>query len=348
MKPSDAYRYPPDAVLGFDSRRGSFTLLCVGLVFVAAAVDVVLFGWETTSIPYNYPFFGDIVLLLSAAVLLRRTHGVVWSIIDELALIADRNANDPLLTESSVDPDRIRIELRAALSLGYHPAVLLAGALIGGTFVIVVMSVLGVFSAYPYLTLNFGFGAAHGAFLGPTIGSLYVAVRALREYIVDIDLLDPDGVGGYREIGDGLVTLTTSGVFFITLDFVVLSSVAFTEFTDFQLVVSALYLLTLVTFLLLTISVTFLIRRRLLAIRDRKMARMQRVFTRLEHAYWNRHLNGNRDVTEAVHILAMYSMFHQMSRMNMWPINLVSLSRLGVSVGFSLVVFLLQNTDFLL
>jgi hypothetical protein len=348
MSPEGDPRYPPDVVLDFSNRPGSFSWACGLLVLLAAGLDVLLFGFPDTSIPYNYPFFGVIVLLLLVVAFLRRTYDIAHGVVEELASIAERNRGDPLSRTAGVDPDAIRTELGNVLFLGFHPAVLLVGALAGGSLVFGIMWALGVFSAYPFLLLDFGFGAAHGVFFGPAIAMVYVSMRALREYIVDVDLMDPDGVGGYRQIGDGIVTISTTAILLLTLDFIVLSSVGFTSFTEFRAVVAGAFVLTLLVVLGGTVLVTALVRRRLMEIRDERIDHMQRFFTQWEHAYWNRQLEGEANLTAAVNLLAMYSMFHQVNRMNMWPINVVALAKLGLSVSFSIGVLVVENTGFLL
>lgn len=341
-------RYPPDVLLGLGDGRISATLVGLALVPVIAAADVLLFGFPETVIPYNYPFFGDILLLWLAVLLLERSHAVLQRVSQELVSLARNTRNDPLALHPPIDPDGISRELSNVIYLSYHPGVLLLGGAVGGGFVFVVMWALGVISEYPYLLLDFGFGAAHGVFFGPLVGALYIFARSSRHYIVDINLLDPDGVGGYREIGNGIVTLATYGIVLITVDFVILSSVAFTRFTEFQLVVTALFLLLLGLFVAATFASTFIIRRELLQIRDHKIALMQETFNRREEQYWLKHNRGEAVLTEAVDILTIYAMFHQMSRMSMWPINVYSLTRLALSVGFSLAVLLVENTGFLL
>lgn len=337
-----AYRYPPDVVL--DSRFGSFSRLCVVLIAVAAVVDLALVGFPETGIPYNYPFFVTIVLLLATVAILRWSHSVMWQSVDELARIARRNRTDPLSLPTDADPEAIRTELTNVLFLGYHPASILVGAVVSGSFLLGVMAVTDVFTAYPYRLMNFGVGAAHGAFFGPVFAILYIVVRGLRNFIIDIDLMDPDGVGGYRKIGNGIVTMASYSILLITIDFVIVSSVTFTPFTDFQVVVTGIYLVLLTVVLLGAITITSLVRRRLLDIRDRKVERMQMAFNRQEHAYWEKQQQGE-GLTEAVHILAMQAMFHQLNRMNLWPINLPSLLKLAASVGFSLLVFFLDHTN---
>lgn len=342
-----AYRYTPDTVSVFRSRDWSFSRFCLGLVVLFLATDLLVFGFPETSIPYNYPFFVTVVLLLVTTGILRSSHGVVWRSIDELVHINERNLDDPLALTNGVDPEGIRIELENALHLGYHPAVLLVGAVAGGLLIIGLMSILEVFAAYPFLFMNFGFGAAHGVFIGPVASIVYIVSRALQRYLNDIDLIDPDGVGGYRDVGNAIVTMATYGILLITIDFVVLSSVAFTEFTEFQRIVTGLYLVLLATVVVGAVVITSLIRRRLLDIRDRKVDVMQHAFGQHEHRYWKKQQSG-QGMSEALHILAMQSMFHQLNRMNLWPINLPSLIKLLASVGFSLFVFSVEHTGFLL
>lgn len=181
----------------------------------------------------------------------------MWRVAQEL----DLSQSDPLIHHSDILPENARIELMNVLYLAYQPAVLLGGALLGGTFVFSVMYVLNVFFAYPHLFLNFGFGTAHGVFLGPALGGVYILYRAFSRYIINVNILDPDGMDGYREIGDTIVTRTISGILFITLDFIILSSVAFTGYTEFQIVVSSLYVTVPVAFLITAFSMTFIIRQ---------------------------------------------------------------------------------------
>lgn len=337
--------YPPNAVLDFESGHVTSTRLAVAGTLAAAIVDVALFGFPDTVIPYNYPFFGDVLLLVATAGLLPVTHRVLCDVASELTTIIEYNENDPLALQTGYDPGDVHDELSNALFLAYHPGVLLAGALAGGSFVFGIMYLLGVFPAYPYLLLNFGFGAAHGVFFGPVLGGGYVLYRGYSEYIVDINLLDPDGVGGYRQIGNGIVTLASYGILFVTLDFVILSSVAFTRFTRFQLVVSVLYFLLLTAFAAGTFVTTLAIRRKLIAIRDEKIAKMQRLFNWAENSFWWKYQQRQNSLADAINILTIYAMFHQMSRMDMWPINLYSLTRLAVSVAISIAVFVVRDLE---
>jgi hypothetical protein len=239
----------------------------------------------------------------------------------------------------TLDPDVSWTELDNILYISYHPGVILLGGLSGGVFVTGVMAILGVFDAYPYILMNFAFGAAHGIFIGPVLGGVYFIERIYNNYMIDITLLDPDGVGGYRQIGNGLAKLTTYGIFFVTFDFLILSSVGFTQYSRFQIVVSAIYLLQILLFVGGVTVTTLLIRRKLIDIRDEKLAAMQQLFVVAENRFWWKLNRGQDNFVEAMNILSISAIFDNMNNMNMWPMNLLSLTRLLISVGASLVVY---------
>lgn len=336
------YVYPPDRLFHVGGRRISTTVVALALPVVVAALDVMLFGFPETGVPYNYPLFGDVVLVWLAVLFLRLSHRVLWNIGDEFATLIRLSRGNPVSLVQSLTPEDIHSDLQNVLYLAYHPVVLVVGAVLGGTFVSAIMHWMGVFEAYPYLGMNFGFGAAHGVFFGPVVGGAYVVVRAYTTYIADINLLDPNGVGGYRQIGNGIVKLATYAIGILTLDFVILSSVTFTAFERFQVVVSALFLLVLAVVVVGTVTVTVLVRRKLLQVRSEKVSLMRETFADVEREYWRKYRAEENNLPEALNVLSMYAMFYQMSDMDMWPINLYSVVRLGTSVSFSLAVYYLD------
>lgn len=194
---------------------------------------------------------------------------------------------------------------------------------------------LDVFSAYPYILLVYAYGAGHGFYYGPIIGAVYFIYKIPDEYIVDIDLLDPDGVGGYQQIGDAIISLITYGVFLATLDFVILSSATFLGRPLFTSAVFGLYGIMLVFLLVLTVFGVIAIRRKLLEIRERKSNMMREQFREIEGEYWRKLNNGENPSPESEHIETMDTMFNRLHSMELWPINLASLSRLAFSVGSS-------------
>lgn len=334
------WTFPPDDLLASVDGRLEFRGAVVLVTLIGATIDVIVFGFPQTTVPYNYPFFVDIFQMTASVIILRRTYAGLQEVKLELMHLADQQLEDVSVgLETDVSPDRIQNEVDHILSWAYHPIVVCGGAVFGGSVVLVIMATLGVLGNYPYWVMNFIFGAAHGLFIGPAIGGFIYGGLIIRRYIVDINLLDPDGVGGYRRIGDTLVRIVSYGVFLVTLDFIILSSIAFTSAARFQQLIVALYLLELAVLIFGTVFVTLSIRSKLLEIRDVKVNLIQKEFTQLEHKYWQKHDEGLDNQSEAIQLMVMTTMFNEINRMNMWPVNLYSLVRLGSTIGFSLVVF---------
>lgn len=159
------YRFPVNTICGLSNSLLSFSGVSLLLIAAGASVDLILFGVTAdTPIPYNYPFFLDILLLISVIIFLRLTHRIMWNIVDELETIVRFDQDDPLSLSQSIEPEAVWRELGNVLHLAFHPIVIALGGILGGVFVFSIMWGLGVFDAYPYLIMNFGFGVAHGVF----------------------------------------------------------------------------------------------------------------------------------------------------------------------------------------
>lgn len=337
----DSHEYPPDAV--FREYIGiSFTLLFVLLAIGAVVIDLVRVGHPDTGIPANYPLYLGGVYIIAVLFVLRRFHATFDNSRDELLAILERTEADSAMFErdSDVDADQINQEVNAVLSVAFSPIVIIGGGLVGGVFALGVMWAMDVFQYYPYLLLNYAYGAGHGFFYGPLLGSIYLLYRVTTAYIVDIDVLDPDGVGGYGDIGDAIITLIIYGIALVTLDFLILSSVTFVDEPLFQAAVFTMYAGMIVVLLGLALVGVLAIRRRLLAIRAHKTDRMRAEFKAIEERYWEKLDRGEPPDPEAGHIETMDTMFERLHNMALWPINLVSLSRLLASTGGSAIIAL--------
>lgn len=331
--------YPPDTF--FEKYVPiSFTRAFVLLAVIATAVDYVRVGNPDTGIPHNYPLFAGLLYIIAVLLVLRKYHEIFDETKNELVDITQRTAVESSIfdRDSDVTAEDIEQHMDYVMGLSFHPAVIFVGGLIGGVFALVLMWVLGVFDSYPYLLLNYAYGAGHGFFYGPIIGSVYLIWKISSKYIIDIDILDPDGMGGYQQIGDSIITLITYGIFLVTLDFIILSSVSFTGRPLFQWAVFALYVLMLAFLLCITAVGVMFIRRRLLKIRERKTRVMREEFDSIEQSYWKKLENRENPEPEAQHIQTLDTMFDQLHSMELWPINLASFGRLAFSLASSGVV----------
>lgn len=336
-------RYPPDERLDLPAPL-TFTRCLVAVAFVAAGVDFLRVGFPETGVPYNYPVFVGVAYFVGVALILRQMFDLFVSVRDELVMLAHRTSvNDVIdIGVDDVPPEEIHSEMNDRIRCAFDPRYIVGGALLSGTFTLSVMYLLGVFDSYPYLLLDLLYGAGHGLFYAPLIGAVLLVWQISQRYITDIDILDPDGVGGYRDIGDAIVSLVVYAILLVTVDFVILSSASFIGEPLFQVAAFALYGAMLLALLALTVVGVLAFRRRLLDIRDLKTAKMREQFMDVEAEYWAKQQRGERTQEEAVNIMTMYTMFHQLHQMALWPINLASFVRLVASVVGSLVVAVLQ------
>lgn len=331
--------YPPDA--WFKEHLGiSLTRLFIALAFIATVVEIVRVGTVDTPIPYNYPLYAGFAYIVAAILITRRFHTIFDTTKIELVDILQRTSADNAVFErgSDITPEELADDVDSIMNLAFHPAVVFVGGIVGGIFALLVMWLLDVFSAYPYVLLDYAYGAGHGFYYGPIIGAVYFIYKVPEEYIVDIDMLDPDGVGGYQQIGDAIISLITYGVFLVTLDFIILSSATFIGRPVFTTAVFGLYGLMLLFLLSLTVFGVISIRSKLLDIREQKSNLMREQFQEIEERYWRKLNEGENPSPESEHIETMDTMFNRLHSMELWPINLASLSRLAFSVGSSGVI----------
>lgn len=338
--------YPPDEFCECHLGDGiTFTRIFVLLAFLATAASLLRVGNPDTGIPHNYPVYVGFVYIVAVLLVLRRFHAIFDETKTELIEVFERTTEGAVVHEREfgvaseespdVTADEMREEMNRIMNYAFHPYFIFLGGLIGGVFSLAVMWALDVFGSYPYLMLNYAYGAGHGFFYAPFLGSVVLIKRISNEYIVDIDVLDPDGVGGYRDIGDAIITLIIYGIFLVTLDFVILSSVSFIGRPVFQVAVFALYAGMLAFLLGLTVFGVYSLRKRLLTIRERKTDFMRQQYETVEARYWQKLRDDEPPDPESDHIQTMQTMFDQLHSMELWPINLASFARLAFSAGSS-------------
>lgn len=340
--PDDGPRFPPDEVLDLPAGL-TFVRVLLVVALAGALVDLARVGLPSGPIPYSYQFLVGVVYLLVAIPFVRRMHSIFDEVRAELVDIADRGTMLGGRASPDLAPGEIDAEMTETLRWGFRPTFLLGGAVVGGTFGVAVMYALGVLDAYPHLLTDFTYAAVHGLYYGPLIGGVLLVRRITAKYIVDVDVLAPDGMGGYRAIGDGLFSLVTYAVVLVTLDFVVLSSVSFLDEPLFQTAVTVIYVAMLVTFVVLALVAAVAIRRQLLAVRDEKVDDLREEFEEVEAAYWDKRHRGEDTRVEAADLRTMRAMFDELNGMALWPLNVYALAKLSASVGSSLVVFALKR-----
>lgn len=336
--------FPPDQLIAFPKPL-SFTRTLWAIVVSFAIVDLARVGFGATPFPYDYPFYLGIVYLLALVQMLPRVHRLMDEVKIELVDIAERTSDDYLVAErdDGVTPQKIHDEFDKIMTLSFHPLALLGTAVLGGAFTITVMAKLGALSAYPHLLTNFAYGAGHGLFYAPIIGTALLVLKISRYWIIDIDLLDPDGMGGYRKIGDAIVSLVIFVIIFVTFDFLIISSVSLIDHAPFQNVALLMYLAMILFYFLFTVVSVHFIRQELLELREAKTEMMREKFREIEQQYWQKHDRDEPLDEEADHIQTVQVLYSQLQQMELWPINVWSLAKLVISAAGSFALVALQE-----
>lgn len=338
--------YPPDKILGLDSFPWpiSFTTILVSIGVLAAVIDFIR-GIPSTPVPYNYPFYGDILLVVMVPPVIQWFHRSINKVKNELVFLS-RTCNNHFHSEG-IEPGQIRNTFDWANNVFFHPIMLFGPAFFLGCFVYGVLIFLDVLTAYPYHLMNFTFGAIHGLALGPLVAGFYLLVKVVREFIICVNPFDPDGVGGYYHLGEIIGGGMLAGIIGITLDLVILSSILFTQASSFQIVVMALYIFEFIVISGGLLVGAYLIRRRLRILRDKHTRRLQWEFTQTEGRFWASRRAGHPSTDEAIALMTMSQLHEPLSRMNLWPANMPYMVATGASVLISLSIFIIQLLIFI-
>jgi len=339
------YIYPPNQVLSLTDKCLSvgpvrvdvtFTRVCVSIVLLLTIVELSVFGVPESPSPYSYEFYLMVLLSVLILVYLKKFHKHLVKSADEFIDIAKENKEDPLVetvgtSEADLAPDQVKKDLENLLYRGFHPITMLGGGLAVFALSVVLVWIFGSEISQPTVARFSSF--VNGMIVVP-IAYFFIYSKNIRKYIIDVRFFDPDGVGGLHRTGSAVVSVATYLIVHITLLSAIVSALYFAGQTGFLLTVSAILVGWVALVLGGTALLTVLIRRKLVDVRKRKAMQMEKKFKKIEHRFWSEETEP--DLEDSMAILAMQSQYREMSRMNMWPINLVNLAKLIGSVAISL------------
>jgi hypothetical protein len=338
--------YPPDTLFRYSHIPIRFNWVAILAVFIFAIIDYIA-NFQITSVPYNYPFYFDVILSITGILILSRTH----KILDSIKIYLVNKASEPAIhphSSRSLSSVEIRADYDRILENAYNPYILLISAIFFGILINIVLWSVDILNEYPYFLMNFIFGAIHGMFVPPVLFYFYLIFRGPQRYIHNFSIIDTSGVGGFDVIGEYIVKVATYGMYLITLDFIILSSVSFTGIAEFRSIVIVAYLSELAVLISMTFYGSYQVRKRLTHIVELKEGAIEREFVTIESEYWRKLERGNERSAEALDILALLSITNELEEATLWPIDFSSLTRLAISVVFSLAVFSVQLSGVIL
>jgi hypothetical protein len=329
----------------FEEDGSSFTRIAIAVVLFVFVIEWLRIDHREPPIWLHYPLYVGTVYSIVGVVIYRKMYDLFGDVTKELVQLAERTADRAEIFDQNRDITGEDIEdgMNRLIDLAFSPWAIGGGVLVGGGFMLAVLSGFDLLEYYPYVGMVFLYGAVHGLYYAPLGAAVLMIDRIPRRYMIDVDFMDPDGVGGYRTIGDAIVSLVTWGIALVTIDFLVLSSASFVDRPLFDALAVVLYLGTFLTLLLIAVVGVYLFRRRLLELREEMTRKMREEFGTHEQRFWRKLRAGEDPEAEGENIQTMQMMFDQLHAMNMWPINLVALTKLAFSSGSSLLIFLSQR-----
>lgn len=319
------------------------TLRRAGTGVVAIIALLELINLQSTPIQFNYPLFFDVILVYTVLYILQSLHKQLDQAKSELIALARISESRPNISDEEVpDESDIRNTFEDRFDWALDPRRMGACAFLLGVIVLVIMAALDVLHAYPYLIMNFLYGAAHGLMLP----FLFIVLPLLKivpdQFMNDINGMDPSGVGGYSEVGESIAKAAWYGTILINLDFIILGSVAFLESNQFQTVILGIYITELLLLFGFTLGGTLRVRNVLKDVRDRRIRELQWQFGLSEGNFLLEDPNIGQDTDEMLEIITYTLIFDKLNSMNLWPINIAWWTRFIGSVIATVSVILIQ------
>lgn len=317
----------------------SVSRLIVYVTLTIAVLDVILNLGSSTVVPYDYYAIASFIHLIVVAQFFPKTYDIGIMFSEELAEITDSESQSVTAIESENTGEDIRTEMQEMFEQAFKLKWVLVGGIITVTIGIIVAYFTGLLGVIDYWLIGALFLFAHGLFFAPAVFGVLIIRKITNEYITDIDVISPDGVGGYEEIGNGIITGASYALFLTTLDFIVISAISYTPNSNLQMIAGAVFGIWVAFVLSYIVYVIVSIRRRLMEIRDKKFQKLKSQFKGTEAAYWNKQSDSEDTQQEALDMMTMRSMFNELNQMDLWPVNIISLAKMSASTTFSIVVF---------
>jgi len=282
----------------------------------------------------SYVFWFDFILFIY----------VFWGL-EKIFIDIDTARSDIILNQQKdIDEQKIRemdTEIKGDITSCFDPKKMIVSGILAGLFVLFSIFTLGVSGEYPFHIFNFMFGFFHGFVLYPA-AYINKTVKKLRKNILYIGVLDPDGLGGYRRVGKSLLNVTIIIMMGLTIDFIILSSAMFVTSPLFKISTIISYFFAIIVITIDLFSTIFIIRNKLLELRDQRIREIGNIFSQIEKNFWKKLSVGEDISKESFAIMGINNIFEQLRRMDMWPIDIISFIKLALSIILSIGVAIIQ------
>lgn len=343
------HKYPPDEAISSLSwlpRSNKITLLQAGTALTAL---VMLFeyirsgGLPDTPVPFNYPFYLDLVFVIVALYVAKSLHRQLDLAKQELILhsrISEQRQNVP--DSNIANEDDIRETFEKQFDWALNPIRMGVSGVLVGLFVVMMLYILNLTDAYPYLLVSFIYGASHGILIPFLFILPKLLIRVPKEFMNDLNVIDPAGVGGYPEVAGSIGKAAWYGTIIVNIDFLILGSAAFLADPRFQQIVVSVYAIELLLLFSFTIGGTFYIRHILRNLRDERIRQLQWEYGVNEGLLLTDDDSQGEETNQLVKIITYSILFERLNDMNLMPINMVWWTRFIGSVLATVLVIFIQ------
>lgn len=288
-------------------------------------------------------FWLDFILFLFTTYILRHFY---FNFNDAIIEIIGRLKSVGNVSKSEIS--NAESQLHLLMQQTFNPKNLINFGIIGGLFVSLTVIYLEVWKDYPYLIFHFFFGFNHGMGLFICFKGYKFSEKTSSNYVKMVDILDSDGMGGFKRLTKFYVDSVFFMAIFIILDVLILSITFSGGSKIFKLIVQICLLIAIIVSLS-TLLISFnKIRTTLIRHKIEKIENIRKRYNEIESLFWE-NLSNKKDVSsEALTLMSLNEMHEHINKMTMWPLYKIvtKLFLILSSVSYLILQKFVSNDDF--
>lgn len=266
-----------------------------------------------------WSFWLDFILFLFVSVLFRKIYfksdDVENEVIKRLSIFNEEGRE---ISEDEIN--NAKKQLKHIRDEAFNPRNILIFGFIVGFFVSLTVIYLNVLDDYPYLIFHFFFGFNHGMGLLIGLKGYKYCNTISKNYVKTVDILDPDGMGGFRKLSGFFVNATIYLIIVLVLDFFILSCTFTNESKIFTLIVEICLLLAFFTSISILLISFINIRSTLVHHKNKKIKCIGKKYNEIESIFLKKLSDKVDASSDALYLLTLNEMYELIKNMKLWPL----------------------------
>ena len=293
----------------------------------------IVFLWDIKNdLKSDHIFILDFILFIYSSIFIRelyiKSEYIIKEVTDKLKIDYETE-----FFEANKQLNDIRMKLFTLKNF-------LKSGIIGGFFVCLVIYFSGVVEEYPHMIFHFFFGFNHGIGLLIGLKAYSFCKKVGSSYIKTIDILDPDGMGGFKKISKTFENSIFLFIFGIILDTLILYP-TFNDNSDiFKIITKLLLSLTLFISSSILMLSFFRIWKTLEKEKQKKIEFITKYYNEAERRFWKNLSDGSDVSADSLALISMNEMFEKINNVKMWPLYKIFLK--AILLVSALMIFFLK------